>query len=65
MSDILEQLAAAVIRGDVDAMVELTEDALDEELGAKDILDNGLMVGMDHVGVEFKAGNMFLSLIHI
>jgi 5-methyltetrahydrofolate--homocysteine methyltransferase len=60
MSDILEQLAAAVIKGDVDAMEELTEDALDEDLGAKEILDNGLMAGMDHVGVEFKAGNMFV-----
>ncbi|MGD2147058.1 MAG: corrinoid protein [Anaerolineae bacterium] len=60
MSDILEQLATAVIKGDVDAMEELTEDALDEDLGAKEILDNGLMVGMDHVGVEFKAGNLFV-----
>ena len=60
MSEILELLAAAVIKGDVDAMEELTEDALGEDLGAKEILDNGLMVGMDHVGVEFKAGNMFV-----
>jgi len=29
-------------------------------LSAKDILDKGLMPGMDHVGVEFKAGNMFV-----
>jgi 5-methyltetrahydrofolate--homocysteine methyltransferase len=60
MSEILEQLATAVIEGDVDAMEELTEDALDEGLGPKEILDGGLMVGMDHVGAEFKAGNMFV-----
>ncbi len=60
MSDVLEQLAAAVIKGNVGAMEDLTEDALDEGLEAKGILDNGLMVGMDHVGVEFKAGNMFV-----
>ncbi len=60
MSEILEQLAAAVIAGDVDAMEVLTEDALDEGLEAKKIIDDGLMVGMDHVGVEFKAGNMFV-----
>jgi 5-methyltetrahydrofolate--homocysteine methyltransferase len=60
MSEILEQLATAVIEGDVDAMEDLTEDALDEGLGAKEILDGGLMVGMDHVGGEFKAGNMFV-----
>ncbi|MGD2176415.1 MAG: corrinoid protein [Anaerolineae bacterium] len=60
MSEILEQLATAVIEGNVGAMEDMTEDALDEGLGAKEILDNGLMVGMDHVGVEFKAGNMFV-----
>jgi 5-methyltetrahydrofolate--homocysteine methyltransferase len=60
MSEVLEQLAAAVIAGNVGAMDDLTEDALDEDLGAKEILDDGLMVGMDHVGVEFKAGNMFV-----
>jgi 5-methyltetrahydrofolate--homocysteine methyltransferase len=60
MSEVLEQLATAVIAGNVDAMEDLTQDALDEDLGAKEILDDGLMVGMDHVGKEFKAGNMFV-----
>ncbi|MCA9921896.1 MAG: corrinoid protein, partial [Anaerolineales bacterium] len=27
---------------------------------AQDILNNGLMPGMDYVGVEFRAGNMFV-----
>ncbi len=60
MSDILEQVSTAVIEGDLDEIVDLTEDALDEELGAEEILNKGLMAGMDHVGVEFKAGNMFV-----
>jgi len=30
------------------------------ELSAEDILNKGLMPGMDYVGVEFKAGNMFV-----
>ena len=60
MSDILEQISAAVIEGDLDEIVDLTEDALDEDLGAEEILNEGLMAGMDHVGVEFKAGNMFV-----
>jgi 5-methyltetrahydrofolate--homocysteine methyltransferase len=60
MSDILEGLATAVIEGDVDEIEFMTEDALDEGLSAQEILDNGLMAGMDHVGVEFKAGNMFV-----
>jgi len=60
MSEILEQISTAVIEGDLDEIVDLTEDALDEDLSAQEILDNGLMAGMDYVGVEFKAGNMFV-----
>jgi len=60
MSEILSKLSTAVIEGNLDEIVELTEDALDDGFGAKDILDKGLMLGMDYVGVEFKAGNMFV-----
>jgi 5-methyltetrahydrofolate--homocysteine methyltransferase len=41
-------------------MPGLTQQALDEGLDAKQILDEGLMPGMDHVGKEFRAGNMFV-----
>jgi len=60
MSDILEQISTAIIEGDLDEIIDLTEDALDEDLGAEEILNKGLMAGMDYVGVEFKAGNMFV-----
>ena len=60
MSEILEQISTAVIEGNIDDMNDLTEDALDEDLSAEEILNQGLMPGMDHVGVEFKAGNMFV-----
>ncbi len=60
MSEILSQISTAVIKGNLDDMVDLTEDALDEGLDAQEILNNGLMPGMDHVGVEFRAGNMFV-----
>jgi len=60
MSEILEKISTVVIEGDLDEIVDLTEDALDDGLTAEEILDSGLMAGMDHVGVEFKAGNMFV-----
>jgi 5-methyltetrahydrofolate--homocysteine methyltransferase len=60
MNEILTEISTAVIEGNVDDITELTEDALDDGVDAKEILDNGLMPGMDHVGVEFKAGNMFV-----
>jgi 5-methyltetrahydrofolate--homocysteine methyltransferase len=60
MSEILEQISTAVIEGDLDEIHDLTEDALDEGLSAEEILNKGLMPGMDYVGVEFRAGNMFV-----
>jgi 5-methyltetrahydrofolate--homocysteine methyltransferase len=60
MSDILEQISTAVIEGNLDDIEDLTNDALDEGLNAEEILNKGLMPGMDYVGVEFKAGNMFV-----
>jgi len=60
MAEILNDIAVAVIEGKVDGMKELTEDALDEGLTAQDILNGGLMVGMNHVGNEFKAGDIFV-----
>ncbi len=60
MTEILSQISEAIIEGNVDDIVDLTQDALDDDLGAQEILDHGLMAGMDHVGAEFKAGNMFV-----
>ena len=60
MSKILEKISTVVIEGSMNEIGDLTEDALDENLSAQEILDDGLMVGMDYVGVEFKAGNMFV-----
>jgi 5-methyltetrahydrofolate--homocysteine methyltransferase len=60
MSEILSTISTAVIEGNLGDIVELTRDALDEGLEAQAILNSGLMPGMDHVGVEFRAGNMFV-----
>jgi 5-methyltetrahydrofolate--homocysteine methyltransferase len=60
MSEILSKLAQAVIEGDNQSTPELTQQGLDDGLGADRILSEGLMPGMEHVGVEFKTGNMFV-----
>lgn len=60
MSEILSEISTAVIGGNKDEANALTQDALDEGLAAQIILDNGLMPGMDYVGVEFRAGNMYV-----
>jgi 5-methyltetrahydrofolate--homocysteine methyltransferase len=60
MSEILSDISTLVIEGNFADMVDKTNAALEEGLGPEDILNKGLMPGMDHVGVEFKAGNMFV-----
>ena len=60
MSDILSKLSTAVIEGNFNDTPGMTKEALDEGLEAGEILNKGLMPGMDYVGVEFKAGNMFV-----
>ena len=60
MSETLASISKAVIEGNLDDIVQLTRAALDEGLSAQDILNNGLMAGMNYVGAEFKAGNMFV-----
>jgi 5-methyltetrahydrofolate--homocysteine methyltransferase len=60
MSEILSALSTAIIQGEKDNIDQLTAQALDGGLSAQEILDAGLMPGMDHVGVEFRAGRMFV-----
>ncbi len=60
MSDVLVQISNAVFEGRMKDIAGLTNQALAEGLAAKQVLDNGLMPGMDHVGVEFKKGKKFV-----
>lgn len=60
MSEILEVISSAIIKGKKDEIRELTQDALNGGSSAQDILYKGLMPGMDYVSVQFKAGDMFV-----
>lgn len=60
MSDIFEQLSTTVIEGNSENAAQLVRKGLDDGLTAKEILDNGLVVGMGEVGVRFKRGDMFV-----
>ncbi|MFC2160529.1 corrinoid protein [Acidobacteriota bacterium] len=57
---ILEDLAAVVVKGDADAAKALTEDALSQNFSAKDILNLGLVSGMDVISVQFKNNEIFI-----
>jgi 5-methyltetrahydrofolate--homocysteine methyltransferase len=60
---IRERLAAAIIKGDQDGVVELIETALAEGLSASQISNEGLMPGLEEVGRRFGANQVFLPQV--
>jgi 5-methyltetrahydrofolate--homocysteine methyltransferase len=61
----LKALADAVIKGDQNTALEITKAALAEGTAAKDILDNGLIAGMDVVGARFKKNELYIPEVLI
>lgn len=57
---ILEDLAAEVIKGDAEAAKNLTEEALSQNVSAENILNSGLVAGMNVIGEEFKNNEIFI-----
>ncbi len=60
MSEILKRMSSAVIQGQRDDTHQMARDAIEGGCSAEEVLYQGLMPGMDHVSVEFKAGRMFV-----
>ena len=60
MSDILEQIKKDLYDGNVDEVRALTEKALAEGLSAHEVLNDGLVAGMDVVGRDFRDGILFI-----
>lgn len=60
MGEIFGKMAESLIAGRVDEVVSLTKQALDGGLLPQDILEQGLLAGMDVVGQRFKANEMFI-----
>ena len=60
MSELLEKMAETLIAGKVDEVTELTQQALEADISSKDILEKGLLAGMEVVGKRFKANDMFI-----
>ena len=57
---IYEQIADEVVKGKADAVKELVDKALSDGFSAEDILNNGLVAGMNIVGVKFKNNEFFI-----
>ena len=56
----LSTLAEAVIKGEADKVSELTHQAIDEGLSVEEIINNGLISGMDVIGERFKNNEIFI-----
>ena len=61
----LQALAEALIRGDRDTVRTLTQQAVDEGVTPKQILDEGLVAGMNVVGAKFKANEFYVPEVLI
>lgn len=60
MDNILEQITSKLYDGDKDKVTELVQQALDSGMSAGEILNRGLITGMDKVGDGYKDGLLFV-----
>jgi len=60
MSELNKKMAEALIGANAGEVNRMVEQGLQKGLAAKEIMDNGLIPGMDIVGERMKAGKMFI-----
>jgi len=60
MSKLFEDIAAGIIEGNLKEVPQMVQTALDAGHPPAQILENGLIVGMNEVGKRFKLGEMFV-----
>lgn len=58
--ELLRQIADSLCAGETERVAQLTRQALDAGLGAREILDKGLIAGMDRIGRLFQEEEVFL-----
>ena len=61
----LKALADAIIKGDRDSAVNITKAAIGEGVGAENILNDGLIAGMDVIGARFKKNEVYIPEVLI
>ncbi|MFQ6057455.1 MAG: corrinoid protein [Anaerolineae bacterium] len=65
MSELLTRMAEQLYQGRAEEVARLTRQALDEGLSPAQILNEGLIAGMDRVGCGFKEGTLFVPEVLI
>ncbi len=61
----LQALADALVKGDRNTVVEMTNAAIEEAIPPRDILEKGLIAGMDVIGKRFKANEIYVPEVLI
>jgi len=61
----LNNVSESLQRGDAEKVEELVKKALEENLLPKDILENGLIKGMDIIGAKFKKNEVYVPEVLI
>ena len=59
MVDILQEIASNLYKGEDRIVAVLVQQGLDQGITPAEILKGGLIAGMDEVGRDFKAGDLF------
>ncbi|MBA7655526.1 Methionine synthase [subsurface metagenome] len=62
---ILKEIAVNVENGDSSTVKELTKIAISQKIAAEEILNNGLVKGMDVIGIKFKNNEVFIPEVLI
>jgi 5-methyltetrahydrofolate--homocysteine methyltransferase len=65
MSNLLERIASNLYRGEDEEVATLVRQALDQGMTPDEVLEGGLLAGMDEVGRDFKAGDLFVPEVLI
>jgi len=65
MADILQQIASNLYDGEDQEVATLVQQALDQGMEPGEVLQGGLIAGMDEVGRDFKAGDLFVPEVLI
>jgi len=65
MTDTMQKIATNLYHGEDEEVAELVQEALDQGMAPEEILASGLIAGMDDVGRDFKAGDLFVPEVLI
>ena len=65
MADVLQKITSKLYDGEDEVVAELVQEALDQGMAPEEILAGGLIAGMDEVGRDFKAGDLFVPEVLI